>query len=129
MTPESRSSDAVGVVRVLGADTVVALLAEMAPRSIHHLGVAVDDLDAAIARYGSLFGATLEHRETLAEQGVEAASLLVGASRVELLRAARRGHAGRQVPRRAAGRGCTTSHSRWQTSPQSSPGSQQTASS
>lgn len=57
----------------------------MAPRSIHHLGVAVDDLEAAITRYGSLFGATLEHRDTLAEQGVEAASLLVGASRVELL--------------------------------------------
>jgi methylmalonyl-CoA epimerase len=56
-----------------------------AVRGIHHLGVAVDDLDLAIERYASLFGATLEHRERVVEQGVEAASLRVGASRVELL--------------------------------------------
>jgi methylmalonyl-CoA epimerase len=54
---------------------------------IHHLGIAVEDLDAAIATYGRLFGATLEHRETLPEQGVEAASLRVGESRIELLHA------------------------------------------
>ena len=54
-------------------------------RGIHHLGVAVDDLDAAIERYASLFEATVEHRERLEEQGVEAASLRVGPSRIELL--------------------------------------------
>lgn len=54
-------------------------------RGIHHLGVAVDDLDAAIERYQTLFGATLEHRERVEDQGVEAASLRVGDSRVELL--------------------------------------------
>jgi methylmalonyl-CoA/ethylmalonyl-CoA epimerase len=54
-------------------------------RGIHHLGVAVDDLDAAIDRYASLFGATVEHRERVDEQGVEAASLRVGGSRLELL--------------------------------------------
>jgi methylmalonyl-CoA epimerase len=54
-------------------------------RGIHHLGVAVDDLDAAIERYASLFGATVEHRERVDDQGVEAASLRVGGSRVELL--------------------------------------------
>jgi methylmalonyl-CoA epimerase len=54
-------------------------------RGIHHLGVAVDDLDEAIATYERLFGATVEHRDALAEQGVEAVSLLVGDSRVELL--------------------------------------------
>ena len=54
-------------------------------RGIHHLGVAVDDLDAAIDRYASLFGATVEHRERVDEQGVEAASLRIGASRLELL--------------------------------------------
>jgi methylmalonyl-CoA epimerase len=54
-------------------------------RGIHHLGVAVDDLDAAIDRYRSLFGATVEHRARVEEQGVEAASLRVGGSRVELL--------------------------------------------
>lgn len=54
---------------------------------IHHLGIAVEDLDAAIATYGRLFGAQLEHRETVTDQGVEAASLRVGESRIELLSA------------------------------------------
>ena len=57
----------------------------MEPRGIHHLGVAVEDLDAAVATYERLFGAELEHRETVQEQGVEAASLRVGSDRVELL--------------------------------------------
>jgi methylmalonyl-CoA epimerase len=54
-------------------------------RGIHHLGVAVESLDDAIATYERLFGATVEHRDALEEQGVEAVSLLVGDSRVELL--------------------------------------------
>jgi methylmalonyl-CoA/ethylmalonyl-CoA epimerase len=57
------------------------------PHGIHHLGVAVDDLDSALATYGRLFGAELEHRETMGEQGVEAASLRIGSDRVELLAA------------------------------------------
>ena len=52
---------------------------------IHHLGVAVTDLEEAIATYTRLFGGTLEHRDLIPEQGVEAASVLVGASRIELL--------------------------------------------
>ena len=59
----------------------------MEPHGIHHLGVAVDDLDGAVETYERLFGARLEHRETVAEQGVEAASLRIGADRVELLAA------------------------------------------
>jgi methylmalonyl-CoA epimerase len=55
------------------------------PRGIHHLGLAVEDLDAAVATYERLFGAKLEQRETVQEQGVEAASLRVGSDRVELL--------------------------------------------
>jgi methylmalonyl-CoA/ethylmalonyl-CoA epimerase len=55
--------------------------------SIHHVGIAVDDLEAAIARWAVLFGATLEHRERVEDQGVEAASLRVGDSRIELLAA------------------------------------------
>jgi methylmalonyl-CoA/ethylmalonyl-CoA epimerase len=55
--------------------------------SIHHVGIAVDDLDAAIARWTALFGATLEHRERVEDQGVEAASLRLGDSRIELLAA------------------------------------------
>jgi methylmalonyl-CoA/ethylmalonyl-CoA epimerase len=52
---------------------------------IHHLGVAVEDLDEALATYERLFDAELEHRATVPEQGVEAAAVLVGAGRVELL--------------------------------------------
>jgi methylmalonyl-CoA/ethylmalonyl-CoA epimerase len=55
------------------------------PHGIHHLGVAVDDLDGALETYERLFGARLEHRETVEEQGVEAASLRIGSDRVELL--------------------------------------------
>jgi len=54
-------------------------------RGIHHVGVAVSDLDEAIATYERLFGARVEHRGALAAQGVEAVSLLVGESRVELV--------------------------------------------
>ena len=54
---------------------------------IHHVAVAVHDLDEAIETYGRLFGAELEHRDTVADQGVEAAAVLVGGSRIELLAA------------------------------------------
>ena len=47
--------------------------------------MAVDDLDQAVATYERLFGAELERRETVPDQGVEAASLRVGGARVELL--------------------------------------------
>ena len=52
---------------------------------LHHVGIAVDDLDEAILVYADLFGAILEHREQVEDQGVEAASLRVGESRIELL--------------------------------------------
>jgi methylmalonyl-CoA/ethylmalonyl-CoA epimerase len=58
----------------------------MAARGVHHIGIAVADLDEAVATYERLFGATLEHRETFEEQGVEAVSLRTGEGRVELLR-------------------------------------------
>ena len=59
----------------------------MEPRGIHHLGVAVDDLEEALSTYERLFGARLEHRESVPDQGVEAASLRIGPDRVELLAA------------------------------------------
>jgi methylmalonyl-CoA/ethylmalonyl-CoA epimerase len=59
----------------------------MAINRVHHIGIAVDDLDAAVLVYGELFGASLEHRETVEEQGVMAASLRIGESRIELLSA------------------------------------------
>jgi methylmalonyl-CoA epimerase len=71
---------------------------------IHHLGVAVEDIDAAIQTYERLFGATLEHRAALPEQGVEAASLRVGSDRVELLAPTRPDTpVGRFLDRRGAG--------------------------
>jgi methylmalonyl-CoA/ethylmalonyl-CoA epimerase len=54
-------------------------------RGIHHLGLAVDDLEAAVATYLRLFGATVERRSTVPDQGVDAVSLLVGDDRIELL--------------------------------------------
>ena len=59
----------------------------MEPRGIHHLGVAVADLDEAVATYERFFAAVVEHREAVPEQGVEAASVRVGEGRVELLAA------------------------------------------
>jgi methylmalonyl-CoA epimerase len=52
---------------------------------IDHIGVAVDDLDEGIARYETAYGMTLVHRETVAEQGVEAVLFDVGENHVELL--------------------------------------------
>ena len=57
----------------------------MPTKGIHHLGVAVEDLDEAVETYSRVFGAELERRETVVEQGVEAAALRMGDSRVELL--------------------------------------------
>ena len=59
----------------------------MEARGIHHVGVAVADLDEAVATYERLFGGRLEHRERVEDQGVEAASMRLGESRVELLAA------------------------------------------
>jgi methylmalonyl-CoA epimerase len=55
------------------------------PSSVHHVGLAVEDLDGALDTYERLFGARLEHRTRVDEQGVEAASIRVGESRLELL--------------------------------------------
>jgi methylmalonyl-CoA epimerase len=54
-------------------------------RGIHHLGVAVVDLDEALSTYERLFGAEVEHRARVDDQGVRAASLRIGDGRVELL--------------------------------------------
>jgi methylmalonyl-CoA epimerase len=73
-------------------------------RGIHHLGVAVADLDEAISTYERLFGARLEGRDELSEQGVRAASLFVGDSRVELVSPSGEDtHVGRFLARRGPG--------------------------
>ncbi len=54
---------------------------------IDHIGVAVEDLDAALALYERDYAMTLVHRETVAQQGVEAVLLDVGENHIELLAA------------------------------------------
>jgi methylmalonyl-CoA/ethylmalonyl-CoA epimerase len=53
---------------------------------IDHVGVAVEDLDEAVALYSERLAMPVQHRETVEEQGVEAVLLGVGESHVELLR-------------------------------------------
>lgn len=54
-------------------------------RAVHHVAFAVEDLDEAVETYRSLFGAEVELRDTLENQGVEAAYLRLGSGRVELV--------------------------------------------
>ncbi|HEX7297471.1 MAG TPA: methylmalonyl-CoA epimerase [Solirubrobacteraceae bacterium] len=53
---------------------------------VDHIGVAVEDLDAAIALHEGAYGMALVHREVVDAQGVEAVLLDVGENHVELLR-------------------------------------------
>lgn len=52
---------------------------------IDHVGVAVEDIESALALYRDVLGMPLVHRETVAEQGVDAALLDVGDGHIELL--------------------------------------------
>ena len=54
-------------------------------KRIDHIGVAVEDLDAAIKLYERSFEMELVHRETVESQGVEAVLLDVGEGHIELL--------------------------------------------
>jgi methylmalonyl-CoA/ethylmalonyl-CoA epimerase len=53
---------------------------------IDHIGVAVEDLDAAIELYNQRFDMGEQHREVVEEQGVEAVLLEIGEGHVELLK-------------------------------------------
>jgi methylmalonyl-CoA/ethylmalonyl-CoA epimerase len=53
---------------------------------IDHIGVAVADLDEALALHEQTYGMPVVHRETIESQGVEAVLLDVGENHVELLR-------------------------------------------
>jgi methylmalonyl-CoA epimerase len=55
------------------------------PTQIDHVGIAVDDLEVAVARYRELLGGEPVHRETVVDQGVEEVLFAVGASYVQLL--------------------------------------------
>lgn len=52
---------------------------------IDHIGVAVEDIEAALPLYRDVFGMHLAHREIVEEQGVEAVLLDVGENHIELL--------------------------------------------
>ena len=52
---------------------------------IDHVAIAVNDLEAAIAWYAEVFGATVDHRERVESDGVEEALLKVADSYVQLL--------------------------------------------
>jgi methylmalonyl-CoA/ethylmalonyl-CoA epimerase len=56
-------------------------------RSVHHVAFAVTDLDEAVETHERLFGARVELRGRMEDQGVEAVYLRVGDGRVELLSA------------------------------------------
>ena len=52
---------------------------------LHHVGVAVTELEAAIELYTNTFGARLTHRASAEDQGLEAAFLQMGDAEIELL--------------------------------------------
>jgi len=56
---------------------------------LHHVGIAVEDLDASIALYQSAFGAELAHRAVNEGEGLEAAFMRTGDGEVELMSATR----------------------------------------
>jgi methylmalonyl-CoA epimerase len=59
------------------------------PDRIHHIGVAVGDLDKSIRLYQGALGAELVHRATSESEGLEAALLRVGDGEIELMSALR----------------------------------------
>jgi methylmalonyl-CoA/ethylmalonyl-CoA epimerase len=52
---------------------------------IDHIGVAVEEIEPALALYRDSFALEVAHREVVEEQGVEAVLLDVGENHVELL--------------------------------------------
>jgi methylmalonyl-CoA/ethylmalonyl-CoA epimerase len=52
---------------------------------IDHVGIAVEDLDAAVAEYGRRLGVAPAHRERVEDQGVEEVLFPVGSSYIQLL--------------------------------------------
>jgi methylmalonyl-CoA/ethylmalonyl-CoA epimerase len=52
---------------------------------IDHIAIAVNDLEAAIAYYRDVYGATVDHREIVESDGVEEALLKVAESYIQLL--------------------------------------------
>jgi methylmalonyl-CoA/ethylmalonyl-CoA epimerase len=71
---------------------------------IHHVGLAVADLDESVELYRSVFGAALVHRATNQEEGLEAAFLKLGDAELELMAALREDSpVGRFIAKRGTG--------------------------
>ncbi len=68
-----------------GRRVPIAILPARMLTAIDHVGVAVPSIDDALALYRDSLGMELVHRETVSEQGVDAALLDVGDSHIELL--------------------------------------------
>ena len=56
---------------------------------LHHVGIAVEDLDASIELYQSAFGAELVQRAVSESEGLEAAFMRTGDGEVELMSSTR----------------------------------------
>ena len=54
-------------------------------RGVHHVAMAVDDLAEAVETYTRLFGASVEIRGRMEQEGVEAVYLRIGSGRLELV--------------------------------------------
>jgi len=52
---------------------------------VHHVGIVVEDLDAAVERYRNAFGIEPSHRERVEDQGVDEVLFDVDGSAIQLL--------------------------------------------
>lgn len=57
----------------------------MLPYNIHHVAIAVNDLDASIASFAEKYQLEVLSRERIEEQGVEEAMIACGGSHIQLL--------------------------------------------
>lgn len=57
----------------------------MLPYNIHHIAIAVNDLDASIASFTEKYRLEVLSRERIPDQGVEEAMIAVGGSHIQLL--------------------------------------------
>lgn len=55
------------------------------PKKISHIGIAVENIEAALPFYRDVLGLEFEGTEVVAEQKVKVAFLVIGESRIELL--------------------------------------------
>lgn len=82
---EMHDDELTAAARASAADLVDDDLDPIELDDIHHVAIAVEDLDEAIGQYRDLFGITVETREVLADEDVEVAVLTVAGSRLQLM--------------------------------------------